>query len=361
MRRRRLVGIFVLITSCAGAARGDESAGGAFGKAIEAMLPRVVKLYGLGAGRQAGYGSGVIVSEEGLVLTVYSLLIDARQLKVVDDGGTIYGADVVYRDRDRQLALLKMKPFADGRRETRLGEGAPDEAPLEFPHFKLGCGRSTGSRDYLDELITPGDWVVAAGNAFKVADGAEPVSLAHGVFSARTRLDATRRIKDFPYRGDVIVFDAITSNPGAPGGAVVSLDGEFVGMVGRQVISNLTHTHFNYAIPRDVLCAFLLDSTGERDPGAADGAAASFDTGIRLTKAGYLSTLPFVERVQRGSAASRAGVRKDDLILSVNDRDVQTVEECQARLDAAPGDESVRLVIRRGRKFVTVQIEPEVP
>lgn len=350
-----------LVLFAAATAGAVAPSGGAFDRSVSSLLPRVVKLYGVGAGKQAGYGSGVIVSKDGLVLTVYSLLINARDLKVVDATGAVYGADIVYRDRDRQLALLRMKPYYDAGSGSGM-ELSPDEGgALEFPYFDLGCGRPTGSRDYLDALLTPGDWILAAGNAFKVADGAEPVSLAHGVFSARTRLDATRRIKEFPYHGDVLVFDAITSNPGAPGSAVVNLDGEFVGMVGRQVISDLTHTHFNYAMPRDVLCTFLLEATGQRDPDVADTAAASFDTGIRLAKAGYLSKLPFVDHVKRNSPAARAGVRKDDLILSVNDREVQSVEECKSRLGEIPGDEAVRLVIRRGRRFVTVQIDPEVP
>ncbi len=347
-------------------ARAQDTYGGGFDRPIEQLLPRVVKLYGVGAGKQAGYGSGVIVSEDGLVLTVYSLLINARQLKVVDSLGAAYGADVVFRDRDRQLALLKIKPLAgDDRPHAAHAEprDKPRDEPLSFPYFDLACGRVRGGREFLDELLLPGDWIVAAGNAFKVADGAEPVSLAHGVFSARTRLDATRRIKNYPYTGDVLVFDAVTSNPGAPGSAVVNLEGAFVGMVGRQVISNLTRTHFNYAMPRDVLCEFLLVATGERDPASGDIAsgAAPFDSGIRLAKAGYRTVLPFVERVRRRSPAARAGVRKDDLILSVNERNVQSVEECHERLSTAAGDEPIRLVIRRGREILTVQIEPEVP
>src|SRR3990172_5761678 len=52
---------------------------GGYDRPIETLLPRVVKLYGLGAGAQAGYATGLIVSPDGLVLTVFSLLIDARR------------------------------------------------------------------------------------------------------------------------------------------------------------------------------------------------------------------------------------------------------------------------------------------
>ena len=84
--------------------------GGGFDRAIEAALPRVVKLYGLGAGLEKGYGSGVLVSEDGKVLTVFSLLIDSHRLRAVTADGTAYGAKVLARDRDRQLALLQLQP-----------------------------------------------------------------------------------------------------------------------------------------------------------------------------------------------------------------------------------------------------------
>lgn len=325
---------------------------GGFDRAIESALPRVVKLYGLGAGKQAGYGSGVLVSADGEVLTVFSLLIDARNIRAVTADGTAYQAEVLFRDTKRQLALLKLKP--DPERDPASVSDEP------FDYFDT-------SRE---AALIPGDWIVAAGNAFKVADGSEQVSLAHGIFSTRTRLDARRRLKDFSYRGDVLVIDAITSNPGAPGSAVVNLAGEFVGMIGRVVTSNRTHTNFNYAIPQDVLDEFYREATMPAEAIAERGAASAgtvvkaeevkpFDPGIRISRVGYRTVLPFVERVRFGSPAQRAGVRKDDLILSINGRavpDARSYSECFERL--AP-DEPIELVIRRGEAIITARIERE--
>ncbi len=331
-----------------------------FDRAIESTLPRVVKLYGAGVGLSAGYGSGVIVSQDGLVVTVLSLLVDARTIRGTLADGTRLEADLLYRDTSRQLAWLKLRhPIETNMRGEPIASESP---PLSLPFFDLAH----------EAALSAGDWILAAGNAFKVADGAEPVSIAHGVFGARTRLDATRRAKDFPYRGDVLVLDAITSNPGAPGSAVVNLDGELVGMIGRIVVSNLTHTHFNYAIPRDV----LLDSMTEMQADAARRAAgepappptsdapaagpSSSDLGIRIAKAGYLKVFPSVERVRRGSPAAQAGVRADDLILAVNGRSVADVEQYEKALtQLAPGD-VVELVLRRGEEVLQVRLEPEV-
>ena len=326
---------------------------GGFDRAIESALPRVVKLYGLGAGLEKGYGSAVLISEDGMAVTVFSLLIDARRIRAVTADGTTYAAEVLFRDYARQLALLRLASVVDG-----------SQTVGPFSSFDLACDAPDDEAD-----LRPGDWVVAAGNAFKVADGAEPVSFVHGIFSARTRLDARRRVKDFPYTGDVLVIDAITSNPGSPGGALVDLDGRLVGLIGREVTSNLTHTHFNYAIPRDVLCDFMRDATAGSPPDplhfaglnlpgrSAEAAAADlFDTGVRISKAGYRTVLPFVARVQRGSPADGAGVQNDDLVLAVNGRNIKSADEYEERIKDRAPEEPVTLVIRRGRRILTVEL-----
>lgn len=348
MTASRIVCFFLI----ASLARPIAARGGGFDRALDAVMPRVVKLYGLGVGAQAGYGTGVVISSDGLVLTVLSLLIDARRVRAVTADGTHYEAEVVHRDNARQLSLLRLKP------PDRGGDSAsPGSFPSPFTFFDLKCGSAD------EPALRPGDWVLAAGNPFKVADGAEPMSVVHGVFSARTRLDARRSVKEFPYQGDVLVIDAITSNPGAPGSAVVDLEGRFVGMIGREVVSNLTHTHFNYAMPRDVLCEFFNQATGvtPRDALAAAGNSSEggVDPGIRLTRTGYRDIPPMVDRVRRGSPAELAGVRQDDLILSLNGKNVANPEEYDERLRSVTAGEGIDLVIRRGRNVVTIRLEPE--
>jgi serine protease Do len=352
----------MILSAVALSVAGGPAPSGGFDRAIEIILPRVVKLYGLRVGMEAGFGSGVIVSPEGHVLSVYSLLTDARHVRAVTADGKVHDAEVLYRDRDLQLALLQLRPSAEAGAEGRAS-GSDGQGPSTvFRHFEL--------REEVELL--PGDWILSAGNAFKVAEGEESVSIAHGVFSARTRLDARRRVRDFSYRGDVLVIDAITSNPGAPGSAMVNLEGRFVGMIGREVISNLTHTHFNYALPRDVLLEFYRTALSSGVPDAAllpkadnDEGGARAPTpnalGFRLSSVGYKRVLPFVEFVRSGSAAQAAGIRKDDLILSVNGRSVATVAEVEERMGLAQGGEPLTLILRRNRAIVTARLETETP
>ncbi|MEK6674923.1 MAG: trypsin-like peptidase domain-containing protein [Planctomycetota bacterium] len=354
---------------------------GGFDVAIDSATHRAVKLYGLGAGAQAGYGTGTMVSSQGHVLTVDSLLIDAKRVRVVLPDGTRHEAEVLYRDFSRQLALLQV------RRPT--SKSLVEQFALEplgpFPFFDMKDGfahatkdlHSSANAERLNEL-RQGDWVLAAGNAFKVAEGPEMVSVAHGVFSTRTRLDARRRARDFPYQGDVLVIDAITSNPGAAGGPVVDIHGRLIGIIGREVISNLTHTHFNYAVPLDVLQAFYADAmkfkeptspeelvstvkTFEKSSSATAAALQDVDFGFRVTRAGYTTVLPFVEKVRLGSSAARGGLKEDDLILTVNGKNVADVIECEKRIADSPPGKPLDLVVRRDRAILPIRVESKQP
>ncbi|MCP4245794.1 MAG: serine protease [bacterium] len=326
-------------------AAGASTDGAGFDRAIGAAIARTVKLYGMGAGLEPGYGSGIVVSPEGQVLTVDSILIDARRIRAVTADGRQFHASVVFRDHDRQMALLQLK--------------APDEddaGPQGMPAFTEG--RSDG--------LQPGDWVIAAGNLFNVAAGSEPVSIATGVFSGRTRLDARRRERDYPFRGEVLAIDAITSNPGAPGGPLVDLEGNWVGMIGRVVVSRTTHTQFNHAFTVEQCLEFLRDARGESsgsgDPRArrtdddAVDPAKLVDAGIKLFEMGYRKKLVYVESVRHDSPAARAGLRSDDLIVSADGREVADVAAFRRLLSGLSPGQTLELVVLRDDKHHRVDV-----
>jgi len=79
------------------------------------------------------------------------------------------------------------------------------------------------------------------------------VSVLHGVIEARTDLPRRRGAFELSYSGDVYVVDAITNNPGAAGGAILTYNGKLLGMIGKQVRNAKTNTWVNYSLPIDVL------------------------------------------------------------------------------------------------------------
>jgi serine protease Do len=261
---------------------------------------------------------------------------------------------VLARDDRRELALLKI-----------------DAADL--PSFELGTS----------EHLHRGDWLIAASNAFKVAQGREPISVWAGVLTARTELDARRRTQPYPYRGPVLLLDMIAANPGAAGGAVVDLDGNLVGVVGNRVIGELTNTWLNYAMPIEEVAGFLAEAAsggpvsdrsssaggaadrsdigplkGDNDSAESGGeeVAGKPYLGIRLFEIGGRLKPAYVERVRPGSPAHRAGVRRNDLIIALNGRTLGTCDDYHAVFDTLrPGDE-VEIVVKRKDELKTFNV-----
>lgn len=300
-------------------------------RAYSKAAPAVVKLYGRGIGREHGYGTGTLVSADGQIVTVLSLLSARDGARVVLSDGRTLTAKFVRKDEYRQLSLLKIDIE-------------------DAPHVELKDSTGLGL----------GDVVFAMGNWFKVAEGREPVSINRGIFSMRTKLDARRLTQDFSYEGDVLLFDAMTSNPGAPGGPVLDIDGGCVGIVGRIVEASATNTRVNYAITSEEIRAFVggqIASSAPSNDVEADGARKEGYVGIRISRLGFRHVSPYVERVRSGSPADKAGVMADDLVLAIDDarlRNASDYKEAIQRL--RPGDRA-RFILKRGQRVVTVTIE----
>ena len=324
-------------SSSAGSASGaPEAAGGPFAAAIEAARGCVVKLYGGALGGEHGYGSGVVVSADGHIVTALSLLLETPALRAVLPDGRRFPARVVRRDEERQLALLKV-----------------DATGLAFQTPAAG------------DLPRPGDRLVVAANPFKVSDGPEPVSVMAGVCAGRIRLQARRHRQEFPYHGPIMLTDVILATPGSAGGAVVDLDGRWVGLVGKAVISERTNTWINYAVPADQVAAFLQEASSRSRRLAAEPVETRPASGVRLVDLGLFlfdvgGRMPpaFVERVRPGGPADRAGIRPDDLILSIAGRKIASCADCTRVLGVLPPDEPMVMVLKRGDKIVTVTVQP---
>jgi len=305
-----------------------------FSAAIERVQQRVVKLYGGQLGREKGYGSGVIVSSDGRIVTTLSVLLEGRSLRVVLADGRRCEARVIARDQGRQLALLQIDAF-------------------DLPYFEL-----KGSAH-----VRSGDWVLAAANPFKVADGPEPVSVSVGVLSGRTTLTARRRAQDFPYDGPILLTDVIVATSGSAGGALVDTQGELIGLIGKPVISERTNTWLNYALPVEELAAFLAecDKPSASSPVAVAAATPSAgmtpaELGLRLFDVGSREPPPYVERVRADSLAWHVGLRPNDLILALDSRPIATCEEFQDALRALPRDRSVTLIVKRGEEVKQLEL-----
>lgn len=327
----RLLSVFLLLSFAATAQAEEPKAAdraGPFATAVAAAQARTVKIYGGSIGRTPGYATGIVVSDKGDILTEQGSLLATGNLRVVLPDGSEHSAQVVRRSQSLQTAHLKI----DAATPLFFDLAPPEEAAAN------------------------GDWVLAVSNCFKVANGTEPMSVGLGVLSLRMRLDARRGAQDFPYDGDVLLVDAITSNPGAAGGAVVDLKGELVGMIGKVIEGKNTNTRLNYAVPRDLLAAFVAGK--EQSSDVAVSPAQKGDLGLRLFPLGGRKSPAYIDRVVSGSPAAVAGLKADDLLMSVGGHVIKEAGDFEKVSESLAAGTEVLVEVKRKNELLQFKVTP---
>ena len=317
----------------------------AIGNAIARAQPAMVKIYGAGGRRGLEpYQSGILISTDGHILTVFSYVLDTDAVTATLADGRRFDARLVGADPRLEVAVLKI-----------------DAADL--PHFELAKAVD----------LEPPAWVLALSNLFNVAGGNEPASVQHGVVSVKTQLDAGRGAFKTPYRGPVYVLDAVTNNPGAAGGALVDTDGRLAAMLGKELQNAENGTWLNYAVPiaeiRPAVERILADEASEKRVGpifadtkigtVPDKPAHGWDLatlGVVLVPDVTRWTPPYVDAVRPATPAAGAGLRPDDLVVVVGDRLVRSSKELQAELRQIDRDSPLPLTIQRGEELSDLEV-----
>lgn len=329
MRSSRLFAILVSLIACTASAS-------SLVDTIEQIQPKMVKIYGAGGIRNMeAYQSGVLISPEGHVLTAFSYVLDTDEITAVLADGRKLEAKLLGADPRLDVAVLKI-----------------DAAGL--PCFDLGKTAK----------VQAGARVLAVSNLFGVATGNEPASVQKGTISVITRLEARRGVFETPYRGPVYVLDVTTNNPGAAGGALVTRQGELVGMLGKELRNSLNNTWLNYALPIDELRQSVADIragkfVAQREPEGVKKPQRSLDLaslGIVLIPDVLERTPPYVDHVRPGSAADRAGIRPDDLIVLLGDRLIQSCKSLASDLEYVDYEDAIKLTALRGQELIEVSL-----
>ncbi|HEV3263639.1 MAG TPA: trypsin-like peptidase domain-containing protein [Gemmataceae bacterium] len=302
-----------------------------FAGVAEQVNKKCVKLFGAGGFQGlAAYGTGVLVSKDGYILTAASQMLDTQNLRVhLADGRRYEQVRVVVVEPALDVALLKIEKLEKGD---------------ELPYYDIAKVAKA-------PVAQNGDWILAFSNQFEIATRDEPMSVQRGVIAAYSKLQGRKGVFEAPYTGDVYIIDAITTNPGAGGGVITTRKGELVGIIGKELRNTLTDTWINYAVPIQALANFVeLAKAGkykvQERPEKLTGARAPY-TGIILVPNVVERTPPFVEEVISGSPASKAGLRPDDLIVYVEGQQVGSIKAFRDLIGQYPPGTTLTLEVRR--------------
>ncbi len=258
--------------------------------------------------QQVGLGSGVIISEDGLIVTNYHVINGAERLEVTLNDNRNFPATIVGYDDATDLALIKIE--------------APDLHVIPM-----------GDSDQLHV----GEWVLAVGNPFGFTS-----SVTSGIVSAKARnISSSTQSRGNGGIESYIQTDAAV-NSGNSGGALVNLQGELVGINTAIYSQTGSYIGCSFAIPTSIVKKVVADL---QEFGTVQRAflGISFieltpeviaEKGIEGVTRGI-----YVAEVQDHSAAIKAGIQPGDIILTIDDTNVNTTADLQEIMTRhSPGD-----------------------
>jgi serine protease Do len=276
--------------------------------------------------RTRGLGSGVIVSQDGYILTNHHVIENADSIRVETSDRRVLDAKLIGQDPQTDLAVLKIQ-----------GSGLP-VVPL-------------GNSD----RVKVGDVVLAFGNPLNVGQ-----TVTMGIISAKGRATGAGGNTSFE---DFIQTDAAI-NHGNSGGALVNAYGELVGINSQMLTPSGGNVGIGFSIPvnmaRTVMDSLVRDGRVQRaklgvavQPITADMAKS---LGLDNLKGGLVSN------VEPDSAAARAGVRQGDVIVEVEGRSISDGNELRNVIAGTKPGTTVNLkVIRDGRTETVKATLAELP
>jgi len=282
---------------------------------------------------QVGYGSGVIISTDGYIVTNNHVINGADEIEVTTNDDQVYKAKVIGNDDVTDVALLKI----DGKDLHALPFGDSD-------------------------VLKVGEWVLAVGNPFNLTS-----TVTAGIISAKGRSDIS---DGYGSRGaqdkiqSYIQTDAAV-NPGNSGGALVNTKGELVGINTLIYSETGNFVGYSFAIPINLVKKVVSDI---KQYGVVQRALL----GVQIYTLSDLKAKDpdkygkikindgvYVDGFSSSSSAQKAGIQVGDIITSINGAKVRTGQELRAQISRySPGDKvDIQVYRNDATKNYTVELK----
>jgi Do/DeqQ family serine protease len=263
-----------------------------------------------------GFGSGVILTNDGYIVTNNHVIENAENIKVILNDNREFEARLIGADPLTDIALLKI----DAENLKHLTFGNSDNLKL-------------------------GEWVLAVGNPFNLTS-----TVTAGIISARGR--NLRMNKDRMAIESYLQTDAAV-NPGNSGGALVNQQGELVGINSAIASRTGSYTGYSFAVPATIAKKVVADLKEFGEVQRALLGVSINDVDAKLADELGLDNVEgvYVARVTEYGAAIDAGIKEEDVIISVDNTKVKNTAELQEAISQYhPGDKVEIIVLRDNKK-----------
>jgi len=272
---------------------------------------------------QVGFGSGVIISSDGYIITNNHVVENANEVSVSLNDNREFVAKVIGTDPQSDIALIKIE-----------GE--------DFPYLTFGNS----------DALEVGEWVLAVGNPFNLTS-----TITAGIVSAKNR----GNVIDGGIQSFIQVDAAV--NPGNSGGALVNTRGELIGINTAIFSQTGNFTGYAFAVPISIAGKVAADL---KEYGAVQRAYLGIQVpnieNIRREnpeRARELSQITgvLVEEFSERSAAKAAGLEKGDIITEINNVPIRNFGELQNQLNRYRPGNTISVTVKRNNKEQKFNVE----
>jgi len=260
-----------------------------------------------------GFGSGVIISKRGYIVTNNHVIDGSDEIVVVLNDKREYTAKLVGADPTTDIALLKV-----------------DQEDLSFLSF--------GDSDALQL----GEWVLAIGNPYNLTS-----TVTAGIVSAKARSINMMASQEFGIESFIQTDAAV--NPGNSGGALINTKGELVGINTAIASRTGAFTGYSFAVPVSIVQKIVKDLMEFGTVQRAILGVTIQDVTAELAAEHKMEKLKgvYVNGVRESGAAMDAGIKAGDVILSIDGVDVNSGAALQEQVSKYRPGESVKVLVSR--------------
>ena len=288
---------------------------------------------------RTGFGSGVIISKDGYIVTNNHVIAGADEIAVTLNDNRQFKGRIIGTDEETDLALIKI-------------EGD------DFPTIPVGDS----------DALKIGEWVLAVGNPFNLTS-----TVTAGIVSAKARGLGMNNGKSI----EAYIQTDAAINQGNSGGALVNAAGELVGINAALYSPTGSNTGYGFAIPTSIMKKVVADlkqygvvqraklgvSVLSLVEEAGDTQQPVDNSGKKLSelkkegrdKSGVVDGL-WVREIVEGSSAAAADIKVDDVLIGIDGKAIHKFADLQEALAKhRPGDK-VKVKLVRDKKEKTVEV-----
>ena len=270
--------------------------------------------------RTVGTGSGVIVSNDGYIITNFHVIENANEIEITTNDNKTFIAEIIGSDENSDIAVLKIS------------------GSNSFPYIRFANSDQTKI----------GEWVLAVGNPFNLTS-----TVTAGIISAKSR-----DLNDYDSKNHSFIQTDAAVNSGNSGGALVNINGDLIGINTAIQSNNAGFIGYSFAVPSNIARKIYEDilEFGDVQRGLLGVTGQSLNTELANELNLNITEGFYVNSTDKSMGAYMAGIKEGDVITKIDNVDIKKFSDLTGYLNSKRPGDILKVVIKRNSSFKTLSV-----